>query len=189
LGPKGGNYPRVARLSPRSSGDRAHASGAWCAGSNPAGGTNQKGTLPIRWLGRISARFHQDGGMSYQSIQPFLVDGHATLGPARHLVVANLKSKRIEEILQMALRGRHGGCSSETRSSSRSSGDPGFRSQYRPTNHRSWPARTHPSVRSRVVGRPDLPQRQVGPVTSGPAITSLWPQLCAMGRRYRSPWC
>jgi hypothetical protein len=80
-------------------------------------------------------------------------------------------------------------CSSETRSSSRSSGDPGFRSQYRPTNHRSWPARTHPSVRSRVVGRPDLPQRQVGPVTSGPAITSLWPQLCAMGRRYRSPWC
>ena len=25
--------------SPRSSGDRAHASGAWCAGSNPAGGT------------------------------------------------------------------------------------------------------------------------------------------------------
>jgi hypothetical protein len=46
--------------------------------------------------------------MSYQSIQPFLVDGHASLGPARHLVVANLKSKRIEEILQMALRGRHG---------------------------------------------------------------------------------
>lgn len=65
--------------------------------------------------------------MSYQSIHPFLVDGHATLGPARHLVVADLKSKRMKRFLKRPS-GAETSCSSETGSSSKSSGDPGLTS-------------------------------------------------------------